>query len=180
MRKVRVAVGSTNPQKVEATKEAFQLVFSQVEAEFSSLPIQVSVSTTPSSDEEMIRGAVERATKAREMLGADVGVGVEGGFAHNHYGTFLKAWVVVVQQDGQVGIGSTPAIELPKAWQKQVDDDNELGDVMSKIANRPNIKQAEGAFGFLTDNLITRRDSLRLALISAFSALKKGTFYSKD
>ncbi|MFW6097594.1 MAG: DUF84 family protein, partial [Chloroflexota bacterium] len=72
-----VAVGSTNPAKLEAVREAVVQVWSQ--AEVRGVAVASGVSEMPMSDEECLTGARNRAQAARMALEADVGVGLEGG-----------------------------------------------------------------------------------------------------
>jgi inosine/xanthosine triphosphatase len=129
----------------------------------------------------MIHGAKIRAKHCLTNLEkeADFGVGIEGGIASNKYGTFLKAWVVILTKTNEIGIGSSPAILMPKTWTEAITETHELGKVVDSNAGtgKTNIKQKEGAFGVLTDNLIERKDALSLAVISALSVIKKKKLY---
>ena len=82
-----------------------------------------------------------------------------------------------VTNNNDVGIGSSPAILFPHSWVTEITETNELGLVVDKHVGSTNVKQHEGAFGILTDNLIKRKESLKIATIGALSVLKKKNWY---
>lgn len=83
MKQIRIAVGTTNPCKVEAVKIAFESVF-DVPIAIDTYSVESGVSDQPFGDEETRIGAYNRARSA--LIGsisadkkADFGVGLEGG-----------------------------------------------------------------------------------------------------
>lgn len=74
---MKVAVGSTNPAKVEAVREVFLGIYGDVEV----VPIEVDsgVPDQPVGLEETVKGAINRAKQAIEKTDADFGVGIEAG-----------------------------------------------------------------------------------------------------
>ena len=85
MTTIRVAVGSTNPCKIEAVRKAFCQIFSSdgVKIEISSHSVPSGVADQPFGDEETREGAMNRALAAYNAAcseaGCDFGVGLEGG-----------------------------------------------------------------------------------------------------
>ena len=80
---MKVAIGSKNPVKIEAVKEAFGKVWPDQDFEFIGIEVPSGVPDQPMSDEESIKGATTRANNALDRLNADFGIGLEGGSAEN-------------------------------------------------------------------------------------------------
>lgn len=68
---MRVAIGSKNPAKINAVKNVFK-------DEIISVDAESGVSEQPMSDEETIKGAINRAIQAAELGEAEIGIGLEG------------------------------------------------------------------------------------------------------
>ena len=82
MTTIRVAVGSTNPCKIEAVRKAFCQIFSsdEINIEISSHSVPSGVADQPFGDEETRDGAMNRALAAYNAEArCDFGVGLEGG-----------------------------------------------------------------------------------------------------
>jgi inosine/xanthosine triphosphatase len=126
------------------------------------------VSDQPMSDEESIRGATNRAKKARAKLNAEYGVGLEGGLHKIGKLWFDAGWIVIINQKGQIGYGSSVRANTPKKMINKVKKGMELGLVDDLFFNLKNSKQNEGHFGLITKNAITRtlgyRDGVIMAL----------------
>jgi inosine/xanthosine triphosphatase len=108
-----VAIGSTNPVKVAAAQEAVRHYWPG--ARCVALQVDTGVAAMPMSDEETVRGARNRAEAARELAGADLGIGLEGGGMETPWGLFLTNWVAAVGPDGKAGYGSSTRMRLPDA-----------------------------------------------------------------
>lgn len=166
---MKVAVGSENPTKIQAVKLAFQTVWPGKKWEIIGVNVPSGVSDQPMSDLESIKGATNRAKKALKALGADFGVGLEGG-AQRIGSNWLECGVmVVIDKEGKIGIGSSPRIMLSKKVLKMIKKGMELGVVADKLFNRTNVKQAEGFFGLMTKNTITRTSGYRDGVIMALT-----------
>lgn len=74
---MKIAVGSTNPTKLNAVRTVVEQVWPA--AELLPVAVPTGVSAMPMSDAECIAGARNRAKEARELTGATFGVGLEGG-----------------------------------------------------------------------------------------------------
>lgn len=165
--KQKVAVGSTNPVKIEAAKLAFQAVWPKIEWEVIGISVPSGVSDQPMSDRESVKGATNRAKRARKAHDADFGVGLEGGIQKVGKEYIDSGWAVIVHKDGQVGIGSSVRMHTPHKMMKMVFEGKELGEICDIVFNRKNSKQEEGQMGILTKNLITRTQAYRDGVISA-------------
>jgi len=102
-----VAIGSQNPVKVNCTKKAFSSYLPKAKFEFISITVPSGVSDQPFSDKECILGAKNRAQRVLKSAKSDYGVGIEGGIIKINGDYFACAWVVVVNEKGAVGLGSS-------------------------------------------------------------------------
>jgi inosine/xanthosine triphosphatase len=150
-----VAVGSGNPVKIGAARAV--VARAAAGARVEGVSVSSTVRDQPWGDDETIRGARSRATAAREALGADLGVGIEGGVVEDEGGLRTCAWAVVVGADGREGRGGSLAMPLPPAVAELVRGGLELGHAMDRVAGTHNAKQAQGAVGILTVGLIDRQ-----------------------
>lgn len=166
---MKVAVGSLNPVKIAAVKEAFEKLFPDKKWEVKGMDVKSGVSDQPMSDKESIKGARTRAKKAIKMINADYGVGLEGGLQKVGKYWFDCGWAVVVNKRGEEGIGSSPRILMPEKMMELIYEGKELGEVSDILFNRRNSKQAEGHFGMMSNKLITRSTGYRDGIIFALS-----------
>lgn len=150
-----VAVGSTNPVKVSAAGAVIARVAPTARVE--GIQVSSMVRDQPWGDEETIRGARSRAVAARRALGADLGIGIEGGVVEDDEGLRTCAWAAVVGSGGREGTGGSLAMPLPPAVAELVRTGLELGDAMDRIAGTHDVKRGQGAVGLLTAGLIDRQ-----------------------
>jgi inosine/xanthosine triphosphatase len=108
-----IAVGSTNPVKMSAARAVLEPLAPR--ARFASVAVASTVADQPFGDDETIRGARARAVAARDALGADLGVGIEGGVVEQPDGEMRTcAWAVIVDAQGRSGVGGSLAMPLPR------------------------------------------------------------------
>lgn len=165
----KITVGSLNPVKIDAARQAFSLVWPEEEWQIEGLSIGSGVSDQPMSDAESIEGATTRAQKSMKNSDADFGVGLEGGLTLVDGRWFECGWIVVVRRDGEVGIGSTLRIIVPDKVMAFVKQGDEVGTANDKIFGRENSKQSEGHFGLMTNNIITRSQGYRDGVVAALA-----------
>lgn len=168
---MKILVGSKNPVKLAAAKEAFLAYFDDIEVE--GVNVDSSVSDQP-LDEETFEGAEHRAKVLKKLdekasIGASYFIGIEGG-AFNIYSKWFGVGIVcIMDQKGNVGFGTSPMFELWGEATEKVLEGIELGDIMGDVTGDPDIKRKEGAVGFLTDGVVKRKDlyvsGIKLALI---------------
>ena len=147
---MKIAVGSTNPAKVQAVMEIYN------EAEVISVQVESGVSDQPFSDEETLNGAVNRAKNCLLEKGTDIGIGLEGGVVKMERGVFVCNWGAMVTKEGDIFIAGGAKIPLPKRIAERLENGEELGPVMDDFTKRANIRKKEGAIGVLTNERITR------------------------
>ncbi|THE14798.1 DUF84 family protein [Bacillus timonensis] len=151
---LQVAIGTKNPAKVEAIKNGF----AGIEANFLPISVSSGVSAQPFSDEETIRGAINRATSALEKEGADLGIGLEGGVVESEFGLFLCNWGAIIDRTNEPIIAGGARILLPDEIAEELKNGIELGDVMEEFTKQKDIRKAEGAIGIFTNHYVNRND----------------------
>lgn len=166
-----IAIGSSsqNPTKVNATLLGFQTVWPDEVIETIGIPVESGVSDQPATDEETIQGATNRAARALEASSADYGVGIEGGFHKIGEYWFECGWVVIVDRHGTTGIASTERFLLPPKLKVIIDQGNHLGSAIDQFWNTADISKAEGFFGRMTNNHITRTEGCKHGVIVALA-----------
>lgn len=197
MNTITIAVGSKRGPKLNAVKEALEDFSASLahDARFEVLGVEVEsgVSHTPASREELMRGARQRAEALVEKGRRDRAdwqyfVGLEGGLDVVHEGlpldetprhsglqqnglrrVFLESWAYV--SDGVRGhYGRSGGIELPEALAHEVLENGvELAEAIDRFAGAIGIRDAQGAWGVLSSNFITRQEAFRIAVIAAFA-----------
>ncbi|MCD4686419.1 MAG: inosine/xanthosine triphosphatase [Anaerolineae bacterium] len=165
---MRIAIGSTNPIKCNATRAVVKPLYP--DAEFVSIDVPSGVSAQPWGNRETRSGALNRARAAQQQTAADLGVGLEGGVQDSEFGLMTAAWCVIVDPHGRIGVGGNSSVLLPPAVSEQLRQQYELGTVMDQFVKRQNTRHQNGAIGILTDDLETRQSAyehiIRLALAS--------------
>lgn len=174
---MKIAVGSRNPVKIEAVKRAFEKVFPETSWEVEGVDVSSEVSDQPMSDIESITGARNRATKSRDALNADYGVGLEGGLQQIGDDWFDCGWMVIINKEGIEGIGSTVRMHTPDKMIAMVQEGMELGHVNDKLFGTENSKQGDGHFGLMTNNAITRTSGYTEGVIAALARFIRPEVY---
>jgi inosine/xanthosine triphosphatase len=191
MEKAIVAVGSTRGPKLGAAQEVLKAIGDALDpdAEFEVIGVEVSsgVGHTPASREETMNGARTRAKALAEIARANgerwrYFVGLEGGLAVVRRDArrlvFLENWAYVLGRDGRDAFGSSGGVLLPEALAAEVLDRGvELSAAIDKFTGGEGIRNAQGVWGVMTRNLITRQDAFRFALINAFAPFMNAKLY---
>jgi inosine/xanthosine triphosphatase len=189
--KIIIAVGSTRRPKLDAVSEALALFgsFLSKDAQFEIRGVDVpsGVRHTPLIRADLMAGARGRAETllriAREKNEPwKYFVGLEGGLdVVSNGGTrsvFLENWAYVRDGSGRGFFGLSGGIVLPPALVKSVVDDGvELSEAIDTFAGGHGIRDAQGAWGVLTRNLITRQDAFRVAIVNAFAPFFNSEMY---
>jgi len=185
-----IAVGSTRRPKLNAVSEGVSeiapLLGEGLSFEVVGYEVDSGVSCTPTSRQELMLGARQRAEALQRKLAADrqpadFYVGVEGGLDVIADGAtrrvFLESWAYV--SDGQRGhFGCSGSIELPEALADDVlSRGTELGVAIDRYAGAVGIRDGQGAWGVLSRQLISRQESFRRAVVTAFAPFYNPRMY---
>lgn len=166
---MKVAVGSKNPVKIQAVREAFEKVFPAETWEVIGVNVASGVPDQPMSDKESILGARNRAKRSLEATDADYGVGLEGGLQEVNNRWYDCGWTVITNKKGEQGIGSTLRMETPPKMMELINQGIELGTVNDMVFKVKNSKHDTGHFGLMTNNAVTRLEGYRDGVISALA-----------
>jgi inosine/xanthosine triphosphatase len=188
--KILVAVGSTRGPKLKAVTEALEAFAAKLAPggvfEVLGVEVESGVSHTPSSSEELMRGARQRAEQlvkmaCRESKPWRFFVGLEGGLEvlqdDRSRRVLLESWAYA--SDGTRGFyGRSGGIELPDALAHEVLERGfELADAIDRYAGAVGIRDGQGAWGVLSGNLIARQEAFRVAVIAAFAPFYNAHVY---
>jgi len=175
---MNIIVASKNPVKIEATHAGFAAMFPGQELTMEGISVPSGVSDQPMSNEEIIKGAENRARNAAQSSPAgDFFVGLEGGVEDNDGKMHSFAWIAICDKNGKIGFGKTGEFILPQKVRELILGGMELGQADDVVFNKSNSKQKNGAIGILTDNAIERAEFYRQAVIFALIPFKNPTLY---
>ena len=109
-------------------------------------------------------------------------MGLEGGLDVIREGearrVFLENWAYVTDGAGRGAFGQSGALPMPEPLAiRVVDEGVELAEAIDAFAGAQGIRDAQGAWGVLTRNLITRQDAFRTAVINAFAPFFNAAAY---
>jgi inosine/xanthosine triphosphatase len=190
MNPVRIAVGSIRKPKLAAVQEALTQfgpwIAPATPTEVIGVEVESGVGHTPISRKELMRGARQRAQAvmriAREKHEPwNYFVGMEGGFDviedNGSRRVFLESWAYV--SDGRQGYyGRSGGVEVPAGLAHEVlENGTELSIAIDLFAGAVGVRDAQGAWGVLSINLITRTEAFRIAVLAAFAPFYNARLY---
>ncbi len=152
-----IAVGSTNPVKLEAIRLAVEEVHTKLgligPVEFLTFAAESSVSDQPFSDEETRRGARHA---LQSLPDADLAFGLEGGVMEIENTLYSTIWIALIDRQGKKSIANGGRFPLPSVLVEALRDGQEMGPAMDEITGKHDIKHSEGMIGVVTGGVITR------------------------
>jgi inosine/xanthosine triphosphatase len=167
---MRLAVGSSNRIKIEATKEAFEHFYKDV------VVISVSMNspqTQPITLQGTVSGAVARARAAIEKIkDADLGIGIEAGLMEvpsiNEY--LNVQFAAIVDRNNKLTIGSSPGFQLPADVAKLVLIERmEVDKAVEFLYDIKDIGEKRGIIDLMTKGAMSRKELITNALIMAIA-----------
>jgi inosine/xanthosine triphosphatase len=172
-----IVIASKNPVKVASTLNGFRKMFPNEEFKTLSVQVPSNVSDQPLTSDETLAGACNRAANAKDLIeDADFWVGIEGGVEEYGQEMSVFAWIVIQSKD-QMGKGRTGTFYLPPQIADLVRSGIELGDADDIVFNRSNSKQANGAIGILSGDLVDRTQLYEMAVIFALLPFRNQELY---
>jgi len=173
-----INIGSKNPVKISAVKNAFSHYFKNIQ--INSVKVNSGVSSTPLSLKETIQGAKNRAKNT--FKNCDFSIGIEAGFFESpgsDTGYHLTSYTAIY--DGKrFYLGGSPILELPKKIVQEVLKGKELGLLIDDAMNLKNNKQKIGVVGILTKGILHRQKALEQGIITALCPIINKKFYKDD
>lgn len=163
-----IAVGSKNPAKLRAARIVVRKLFPG--ARIVSVDVSSGVNAQPMSDVESIKGAINRAKNAiREVRGAVYGIGMEGGIQSIGKRFFECGWIVVVDKNGKVGLGSSARFEVSIKIAKKLGKGYELNHALKELTGRDKVGNKEGMMGMITRGKLPRATAYSHGILFAFA-----------
>ena len=175
---MKINIGSKNPVKIAATREALRRVYGD-HVTVEAIAVESGVPDQPWGDEETLRGALNRAEAALQINSATLGVGFEGGLVEVNGRVFTCAWCAVVREDGLTGVAGGESVLLPPKVAEAVRDGAELGPAMDAFTGMQDTKHKDGAIGILTAGHLSRQTAYEHILILALARLLTPEYYVK-
>lgn len=167
---MKFILGTKNEAKKRAVLKWIEAEGFEV-SEVIGVSVDSGIDEMPFSDEDCIKGALNRAKNAlAESEGFDYGIGMEGGVCVKADMMFLVGWVAIVDVNGAIGVASSGHIEVPDFIRKELENGKELGPLMAELHDK-DVRNLEGAMGIFSGGRVSRSDSFVKALRLAYSKL---------
>lgn len=166
---MKIAIGSKNPHKIAAVRQAFAAIWPAEELEMVATSVPSGVSDQPLATEETIRGAINRAKTVKVTLRPDYAVGIESGLNKIDDKWFVDGWVAVIDQNGRIGLGGSPAMEATPQVMKLIKSGHEISSACKMVFGGDDSAQTNGYFGLMTNDLFKATDGYCDAIIMALA-----------
>ncbi|MDE8603179.1 inosine/xanthosine triphosphatase [Marinomonas sp. RSW2] len=182
---IRICVGSNNPVKVGAAKQAFTLMYPNHIVHCEEIHAPSGVADQPMTEAETRLGAQNRThycaryyNEQQSDSDIDYFVAMEGGVDKFEEGAATFAYVAILSNKGVLMTGRSANLPLPSKVYKRLQANEELGVVMDDIFNTSNIRQKGGAIGLFTNHAATRESIYTQALVLALAPSLHPEHYS--
>jgi inosine/xanthosine triphosphatase len=167
---VLLALGSHQPAKRAAVERVAPSFWSNWRLVTLSVPS--GVREQPLSDDETVRGALERARNARSAVDADFGIGIESGVAPGPLGRlYVVSWAVVVDRGERIGVGGSERFVLPEPIGELLLAGSDLPTALAAVLGSAP-EEAGGTVAVLSSGRRNRVDLLAGALLLALVDLE--------
>lgn len=167
---VIVAVGSSNPIKLAAARDAVVDLLGE-DTVVRPAAVRSTVPDQPWGDDQTRAGAMARAQAAVEAVAAaTIGIGIEAGLVEHADSVESMSWVVATgrNQTGQVsGESRTATYQLPGDLADLVRAGHSLGAATDAVFAGHDLSQSVGTIGPLTGGVLDRRSHYRAGIILA-------------
>lgn len=168
-----IAVGSKNPVKLRAAKNAFDKFWPLTSWNVEGFDVVSGVADQPMTIGQMEMGVNNRILRLKNRCkDADFYVGMEGGVERIGDRWFSSAWIGVFSSElNTLGVATTPRILIPNDIMKLIREGNELGTACDIVLNVHNNKQGQGFSGMMTRGIVNRDEHYMHAVIYALGYL---------
>lgn len=179
-----IAIGSTNPVKVEAVKEVLKDYSTLSCATVISVSVPSEISEQPLFLAETIQGAKNRARNAFANVEKCIySMGLESGLFETPGSQtgFMDACVCAIYDGSNYYLGLSCGFEIPPAILELVLDkkmDLSQACYQAEICTNPNIGSAEGLIGILTKGRVTRKEYTKQCITTALIQIENADWYA--
>lgn len=149
-----IAIGSTNPVKIQAVRNA--LIDEKMHV--VSCAGSSNVRSQPLSDEETLQGAINRAKNCLEKTDSTLAIGLEAGVVFLQDNLYLCHWGAIVDRHQNIYFTNGPLILLPLEYWKLLQEGQSLEDIMHHSTGIENLGTKSGAIGIFTNNKLNREE----------------------
>ncbi|MCA9369932.1 MAG: DUF84 family protein [Pseudomonadales bacterium] len=177
-----ICIGSTNPVKVAAVKNAAAHVFGK-SVSIQSRSVGSGVSEQPRSSDETKQGAENRARSALSQVSSGseglkdevkLGIGLEGGVALDSAGVLWSfVWVHVVDGQGSAISVKGSQFPVPEPFAAKIIAGGEMGPVTDEVLGTTNNKHKEGLVGVLSGGATDRQTEFQHLVVLALGLWKE-------
>jgi len=175
---VTVCIGSVNPVKVRGVRRAFEKFFKYVEV----VPVEVvGVAAQPLSFEDVVRGAISRASEALKVCrGRSFGVGVEAGI-FSFADRYFDVHAACIYDGSRRFLGFSPAFQVPSRFVELIrsGEFKELEEVVDRQFGTEKIGEKGGLISLLTRGEVVREELVYYAVVMALVPLINRGLYSE-
>lgn len=152
----KIAIGSINPVKIQAVKNAFN----DGEIQIVSCSALSGVRPQPLSNEETLQGAINRARDCLEKTDVGLAIGLEARVVVLKDKVYLCHWGAVVDRNQNTYFTNGPLILLPTEYLKPLLEGQNLENIMHHSTGIQSLGAKEGAIGVFTQNRLNREQVL--------------------
>ena len=174
-----VSIGSRNPVKVKAVRNAFANYFKEIEVK--EFRVESKVREQPLNLEEIVKGARNRAKKVFEESRSDFAVGIESGIIEfpSAESGYMELTLAVIFDGRKYYFGAAPLFEYPKKVIELVLKEKE--DITSafrkSFGTHKELGKKEGAIGVLSKGVIEREKFTEMAVVMALTGIVSKKFF---
>lgn len=175
-----INIGSRNPSKIAAVKEALKLYLDFKKSKFVVVEVKSIISDQPITLHETIKGARYRAKKS--FKNCEYSIGIESGIMKIPYSNtgYMDYTVSVIYDGKNYFMGISPAFEFPKVVINDIlkkKTDSSTSFYNNKLTNHKYVGYSNGIIGILTKNRKTRTDYTKDAIIMAMIQVENKKLY---
>lgn len=166
-------MGSRNPVKLGAAREAFRLLGA---TDVVGVSVETSVPDQPVGACEVFRGALERALRALKGCGGKFGVGIESGLIPmpSPTGFLVAQGAVIVGPGGRVSGGLSGGFEVPSSVSEKMLEGVEMAHAFEVGRSLEDVGESIGYIGLASWGIVTRRELTLHALHMAITPWLNG------
>ncbi len=174
---MKIAIWTKAPPKIAAIEEAIEkcIYFEWQKIEFITLKVDSEISDMPTSLEENMTWARNRAKNSKKEVEADLYIGMEWWTTMIEDKAYLFWVVYILDNKWKWHFWFSNYMEVPELFRKRIyDNGEELWPVLSEVTWVEKASKKTWAFGHWSDDMLTRKDQFMFAFQSAIPA-----FYNK-
>ncbi|MFH1054250.1 MAG: inosine/xanthosine triphosphatase [Candidatus Woesearchaeota archaeon] len=175
-----IKIGSNNPNKVDALKEALNDYDFISDPEVTGVEVPTKVSDQPKSLAETMQGAMNRAKGA--FQDCELSFGIEDGIVEipNTKSGYMNACICAIYDGKQFHLGLGSMFEYPpEAIKIVLSEDVDLNNAVHRMnmTDNPRVGHSEGIISLLTKGIVDRKEYTKQAIRTAMIHLQNKDLY---